>query len=156
MPTAMPSWITSLFGDSAMTTTTGDDQESGQQREMAAVKSASRSSALERRREKILEYADQALESKNVLLANLKLGGSDIMMMMMWLREDAERLRAELRDPVESLELSIPISEQFYKLFKQLQVFADFQLRISKTKQNSARAKRPEIKVISKKKQNPR
>jgi len=80
----------------------------------------------ELRRKKVLEYADQALNKSNSLVGNLELVNTDLMQMLLWLREDTENLRAQESNPVERLELMIPISEHVYKLAKQLHILSDF------------------------------
>ena len=125
-----------------MTSTTSDNKTATIHSETASAEPISAREAFERRRKKILECADQALAKSNALEANLELVATDLMHTILWLREDIERARAAVADPLESLGLTLPVSEQLYKMSKQLLAYADLLMRLKKSR-TEAKSRRP-------------
>jgi len=98
--------------------------------QMVAAKPTSAQNSLELRQKKILDYADQALARSNALETNLGLVASDLMQVILWLRQDIERARDVMHDPLDSLSLTVHASEQLYKLSKQLHAYTDLIARL--------------------------
>jgi hypothetical protein len=126
----------------AMTTTTSGNQTATILSETASAEPISAQDPFELRRKKILECADQALAKSNALEATLELVATDLMQYILWLREDIERARAVMADPLESLRLTLPVSEQLYKMSKQLHAYADLLMRLKRSR-TDAKARRP-------------
>ena len=84
-----------------MTTPTSDNKTATIDSEMTSAEPIAAQDPFERRLKMILKCADQALAKINALEANLELVATDLMLTILWLREDVEQARAAVANPLE-------------------------------------------------------
>jgi hypothetical protein len=134
-----------------MTTPTSDKKTATSGDEMASAESIAAQEPFERRLKMILKCADQALAKVNAFEANLELVSTDLMLIILWLREDVEQARAAVANPLDRLGLTLPVSEQLYKNSKMLHGYADILMRLKKTRME-AKPRRAKVVVPMKRK----
>jgi hypothetical protein len=88
------------------------------------------SEAWEQRIRRIEEFTKESLAKANALEANLGAIAGEIMLMVLYLRVDLDRVRTVELDPMERLHLQLLIGEQLSKLSKQLDSLISLEMRL--------------------------
>ena len=87
----------------------------------------------ERRVQRLCEYGDQVLRTASPLLASLGAVEVDLMVMCIYFRDDVDEIRRTTSDPRERARILVPMSEQYFKLTKQLNAAINLRNSLEKT-----------------------
>ena len=90
------------------------------------------SDALDKRQKKILAYIDEADSKISALEANIGFINADLMVLLVYYRQDLDQVRSAIMDANERLQLLYPISEQVYKICKQIDSFIRTAMRLER------------------------
>jgi hypothetical protein len=100
--------------------------------------------ALARRQKIILDYLEQAEAKLTAFQANIAYITADLMCLVAYFREDLDQVRVMILDPKERLQWMCPVTEQVYKITKQIDAFTQTSMRLERERQRShAKRKRP-------------
>jgi hypothetical protein len=102
--------------------------------------------ALQKRHKRILQYIDEVDAKVSALEANIGLINADLMSLLVYYRQDLDQLRAVIKDPKERLQWLHPITEQIYKICKQIDSFIQTNMRLERERRRhtARRARRLE------------
>jgi len=94
---------------------------------------------VEHRLMKILEYMGEAESNGSAREANIAFINAELMTLVVCFRQDLDALRTLIQDPKQRLEWLFPISEQIYKLAKQIDALTGTSLRLERERRRAPR-----------------